>query len=61
MDPKDDILLQNEVLPCKNIIFVYKGKSQNIPRKGGRRYGQKVEAVTKADRDVRSRDRIDPE
>ena len=35
MDPKDEILLQNEVLPCKNIIFVYKGKSQNIQRKFG--------------------------
>ena len=27
MDPKDEILLKNEVLPCKNIIFAYKGKS----------------------------------
>ena len=35
MDHKDEILLQNEVLPCKNIIFVYKGKSQNIQRKFG--------------------------
>ena len=30
MDPKDEILLKNEVLPCKNIIFAYKGKSQKI-------------------------------
>ena len=33
MDPKDEILLKNEVLPCKNIIFAYKGKSQKIQRK----------------------------
>ena len=26
MDPKDEILLKNEVLPCKNILFAYKGQ-----------------------------------
>ena len=29
-DPKDEILLNDEVLPCKNIIFAYKEKSQKI-------------------------------
>ena len=33
MDPKDEILLKNEVLPCKNINFVYKGKYPKIQRK----------------------------
>ena len=26
MEVKDDFLLKNEVLPCKNVTLVYKGK-----------------------------------
>ena len=32
IDVKDDFLLKNEVLPCKNVNFVYKGKYPKIQR-----------------------------
>ena len=35
MDLKDDILLKNEVLPCKNVTLVYKGKYLKIQRNIG--------------------------
>ena len=35
IDVKDDFLLKNEVLPCKNANFVYKGKYPKIQRKIG--------------------------
>ena len=31
IDVKDDFLLKNEVLPCKNVNFVYKGIYPKIP------------------------------
>ena len=33
IDVKHDFLLKNEVLPCKNVNFVYKGKYPKIQRK----------------------------
>ena len=33
MDVKDEFLLKNESLPCKNDDFVYKGKYLKIQRK----------------------------
>ena len=33
IDPNDQMLLKNEDLPSKNVIFVYKGKSQITQRK----------------------------
>ena len=35
MDPKDEFLLKNKVLPCKNVTLVYKGKNLKIQRKIG--------------------------
>ena len=35
IDVKEDFLLKNEVLPCKNINFVYKGKYPKLQRKIG--------------------------
>ena len=32
IDVKDDFLLKNEVLPSKNVIFVYKGRYPKIQR-----------------------------
>ena len=33
IEVKDDFLLKNEVLPCKNVTLVYKGKNLKIQRK----------------------------
>ena len=33
IDVKDNFLLNNEVLPSKNVSFVYKGKYPKIQRK----------------------------
>ena len=33
IDVKDDFLLKNEILTCKNVDFVYKGKHLKIQRK----------------------------
>ena len=33
IDVKDDFLIKNEVLPCKNVNFVNKGKYPKIHRK----------------------------
>ena len=30
IDVKDDFLLKSEVLPCKNVTLVYKGKNLKI-------------------------------
>ena len=38
IDVKDDFLLKNEVLPCKNVNFVYKGKYPKIQRKIGHKF-----------------------
>ena len=38
IDVKDDFLLKNEVLPCKNGRFVYKGKYPKIQRKIGHKF-----------------------
>ena len=35
MDVKEDFLLKNEVLPCKIVTLVYKGKHLKIQRKIG--------------------------
>ena len=35
IDVKDDFLLKNELLPCKNANFVYKEKYPKIQRKIG--------------------------
>ena len=35
IDAKDDFLLKNELLPCKNANFVYKEKYPKIQRKIG--------------------------
>ena len=35
IDVKDDFLLKNEVLPCKNVTLVYKGKYLKIQRNIG--------------------------
>ena len=35
IDVKEDFLLKNEVLPCKNVTLVYKGKNLKIQRKIG--------------------------
>ena len=35
IDVKDDFLLKKEVLPCKNVNFVHKGKYPKIQRKIG--------------------------
>ena len=34
----DDFLLKNEVLPCKNVTFVYKVKYPKIQRKIGHKF-----------------------
>ena len=38
IDVKDDFLLENEVLPCKNVNLVYKGKYLKIQRKIGHKF-----------------------
>ena len=38
IDVKDDIFFKNEVLPCKNVNFVYKGKYPKIQRKIGHKF-----------------------
>ena len=35
IDVKDDFLFKKEVLPCKNVNFVYKGKYPKIQRNIG--------------------------
>ena len=35
IEVKDELLLKNEVLPCKNATLVYKGKNLKIQRKIG--------------------------
>ena len=35
IEVKVDFLLKNEVLPCKNVTLVYKGKNLKIQRKIG--------------------------
>ena len=35
IEVKDDFLPTNEVLPCKNVTLVYKGKNLKIHRKIG--------------------------
>ena len=37
-DAKYDFLHKNEVLPCKNVKFVYKGKYPKIQRKFGHNF-----------------------
>ena len=38
IDVIDDFLLKNEVLPCKNVNFVNKGKYPKIQRKIGHKF-----------------------
>ena len=33
IDVKDDLLLKNDILPCKNVGLVYKGKYPKIRHK----------------------------
>ena len=33
IDFKDDFLLKNEVLPCKNVTLIYRGQNLKIQRK----------------------------
>ena len=35
MDPKDEMLLKKEFLPCKNIIFAYKGNLRKYKGQAG--------------------------